>query len=93
MTQMFQTLACTSIEAMAYSRFNPNNLDTILGMIRDNPTAAYQILASNSQLKSLEDTYQSIKVNLNQGDAAEDSRWRGIMLKLAEVVKEMSKQV
>ena len=91
MTQMHQALACTSIEAMIYARFKPHNLEAILEMIRNHPTAAHQLLASNAQLKSLEDTFSTIKANLESREVCGEVDWRVHMQKLVDVIKEMRK--
>lgn len=86
---MHQVMAGTSIETIAYVKFKPNNLEAIIGMIRDHPTAAYQLLSSNAQLKSLEETFKTIKDNLDKKGIGDDCEWQAIMTKLVEVIKEM----
>ena len=88
---MYQALTLTSIEAMAYAKFRPNNLETILGMIRDRPDAVHELLASNAQCKSLEDTYQDIKHRIEINHSSIESDGHLLMKKLIEVIKALRK--
>ena len=60
MSIMYQALTLTSIEAMSATHFSTQNLDAILGMIKDRPDAVHELLTSDSQFRSLERTYQEI---------------------------------
>lgn len=93
MTQVQQIMASTSLESMVYARIKPNNLDSILAMIRDHSTAAHQLLSSNPQLKSLEDTYKVIKEQLEKKEIDQTQSWGTKMSQLVEVIKEMRRKV
>lgn len=84
---MYQAASLTAIEAMGYAKFKPSNLDRILDMIRDRPDAVHELLTSNAQLESLEQTYLEIQRLYDSEQTTPESKGRMLMIKLVEVVK------
>lgn len=91
LSHMYQAVALTAIEAMAYAKFKPSNLDRILTMIRDRPDAVHELLASNAQLDSLGETYIEIKKLYDSELESAQSEGIKLMLKLLEVIKGLCK--
>ena len=71
----------TTLQAMSAAKFSPQSLEHIMGLLDDRPDAAVELLCSNSQIFSLEQTFQTLRDRGQEGSEG--------LAQLATIVKKI----
>lgn len=75
-----QACAATAVESMSATYITPQNIDSVLSMIKNRPAAASELLRTMEQVDALRDTFQQLQLS--------NDRWPELV-KLGELLRKV----